>query len=375
MQLRPVTFTIAWCGMLLGYQAAYSEKDSAQPENSKIVENVQPDYAKWIKIKNGMTDVEVKALLGEPLEDSGKSDRVSGNLKSVRRLRYGRLRFDSPSLPEPFDFIVALLDDKVIGVRDPFGGAVPTNGRPQTPILVLPDDKAVFKYYPAVVDFRWYPTPGLYPVEYVVDIEYAVWITHPLAEAPGKGFEKAKPRIVSVPYLATLAPYAESRWRIKARNAVGESEWSDWRSFRYERWQKPPESTTEADNGRRESDFAAPAPIVPKPKGPPLSLEGLERAKKDIDAFKATFKTKSPEQLIKCFVPDGPKPFGGYEYYYKYMANIEIERELASRGKLAEPALRASTENKTPIWEAVSGPGYTVGKVCRQLLARIEKPK
>jgi hypothetical protein len=50
------------------------------------------------------------------------------------------------------------------------------------------------------------------------------------------------------------------------------------------------------------------------------------------------------------------------------MVNIAIREELASRGKTAETALRAHVQDKTRIWEAINGPGDTVGRICAELL-------
>ena len=103
------------------------------------------------------------------------------------------------------------------------------------------------------------------------------------------------------------------------------------------------------------------------------SPEGLEAAQKDVEALKLVLKQKTPEQLIKEFIPAGQQRYGGYEYFYKYMANIAIREELASRGKSAQAALQANTSNNTRIWEAINGPGNTVGRICTSLLAQLPK--
>ncbi len=102
-----------------------------------------------------------------------------------------------------------------------------------------------------------------------------------------------------------------------------------------------------------------------------MSNSGLDAAKKDVEVLKIALKQMHPEKLIKAFVPDGPKTFGGYQYYYNFMANIAIQEELASRGATAEAALRANTQNTMRIWEAINGPGLTVGIVCTELLRNI----
>jgi hypothetical protein len=98
------------------------------------------------------------------------------------------------------------------------------------------------------------------------------------------------------------------------------------------------------------------------------SSEGLEDAERDIQAFKKTLKDKSPEELIASFIPMGEQRYGGYEYYYKYMANIEIRQELKARGAAAYVALRSHSNDHTEIWEAINGPGDTIGRICTEVL-------
>ena len=101
--------------------------------------------------------------------------------------------------------------------------------------------------------------------------------------------------------------------------------------------------------------------------------EGLKEAKKDVEAFKLELKKMTADQLVNEFIPAGRRRYGGYEYYYKYMANIAIRRELASRGHSAESTLRKNVTNMVPIWEAINGPGETIGKVCEDLLSKLRK--
>jgi hypothetical protein len=99
--------------------------------------------------------------------------------------------------------------------------------------------------------------------------------------------------------------------------------------------------------------------------------EGLDAAQHDIAALKISLKSKSPEQLIQLFIPTGPRRYGGYDYYYNYMANRAIRAELESRGETARSVLQAHREDKTHIWEAINGPGDTVGRICDELLQKL----
>ena len=111
----------------------------------------------------------------------------------------------------------------------------------------------------------------------------------------------------------------------------------------------------------------------PHEKGP-ASEEGLDAAQRDMEALKVTLKGKSPEQLIQSFIPNrSQKHYGGYEYYYNYMANRAIRAELESRGASARDALLAHRDDHTRIWEAINGPGDTVGDICAELLKAQEQ--
>jgi hypothetical protein len=112
--------------------------------------------------------------------------------------------------------------------------------------------------------------------------------------------------------------------------------------------------------------------LAVEPKGD-AAPEGLEEAKRDVEALRIALREKSSDQLIKAFIPDDKKRYGGYEYFYKYMANIAIREELESRGSAAKSALRSNTSNEIRVWEAINGPGDTVGRICKQLLGKLTK--
>ena len=94
-------------------------------------------------------------------------------------------------------------------------------------------------------------------------------------------------------------------------------------------------------------------------------INGLEKAKRDVVKFKTKLRRLDSEQLIAAFIPTGQKEYGEYEYYYKYMANIAIQDEISSRGNEVVPALNAYVHDQTRIWEAINGPGLTIGQICQ----------
>ncbi len=102
------------------------------------------------------------------------------------------------------------------------------------------------------------------------------------------------------------------------------------------------------------------------------SPEGLDRAHKDIAVLKVELKTKTPEQLIFALIPrdEGYMRSGGYDYY-EAVVNCVIKEELGLRGRAAVEALRMHVNDPTGIYEGVNGPGYSIGRVCKNLLEKI----
>ena len=101
---------------------------------------------------------------------------------------------------------------------------------------------------------------------------------------------------------------------------------------------------------------------------------GLKKAQQDVAQLKKQFSNKTPEQLIKTIISASKaQRFGGYEYYYKFMTNVAIAKELRSRGVAALPACERHRSNKTRIYEAINGRGDTVGTLCTRIATEIKQ--
>src|SRR4051812_44762705 len=87
------------------------------------------------------------------------------------------------------------------------------------------------------------------------------------------------------------------------------------------------------------------------------STDGFEQAKRDVATLKKRLASKSPEELIGSLIADTPHGYGGYVYYYGYMANHSIREELRSRGSTASAALQRHRHDQKRLLEAVNGPG------------------
>lgn len=134
-------------------------------------ECVQPDHGKWARVNEGMPEAEARKLLGEPLF-ADRHETATPDAPKVF-LRYGRIRFASPALPDTFDFDLPIREGKVYSKHDPFGGELSKDGRPTAPLQITPYDRTTFDHYPRFVDLRWRPSSGEYPIAYVVEVEFA----------------------------------------------------------------------------------------------------------------------------------------------------------------------------------------------------------
>jgi len=150
---------------------------------------IQPDYGKWSRVKEGMTEAEVLDLLGKPLERDTEEEAIAfmrkeHNLTEAQAEAfihtggdrygfvwlYGQIRYESPVIPYPYQFRLIFVQGRVVHKGDPFKGRLSPDGKPTTPIPILPSHGTLFKYSPRFVDMRWEPSSGEYPMEYEIEV-------------------------------------------------------------------------------------------------------------------------------------------------------------------------------------------------------------
>ena len=189
---------------------------------------VQPNYDKWHTVKIGMTRDEVTDILGQPRKD----EYFASNSPYAS---YGFIQLPFVPHPRTYCFLIGFDgSNKVFIKQDPFNGRFSADGLPTSPDLIVPAEMQVFSHYPRVIDIRWFPVSGHYPVTYTVEMG-----TFPFPELDG-----APPDYVWMdeiiesdlvgPFLATsFVGACPGRIRVRAKNELGESEWSDYRTFRF----------------------------------------------------------------------------------------------------------------------------------------------
>jgi hypothetical protein len=192
------------------------------PQYTSKEECVIPDLGAWQSLKEGMSRGEVIQLLGEPPIDplrGGPSDWTKGHLS------YGWL--DLPHVPHPrtYTFLLWFDQDEVFHIESPFGEAVSKDGIPSKPEIISPEDGAEFDHYPRIIDIRWSPAAGDYPMRYEVELG--------IGDESGENFQDKiiESDLVGL-FLCIGFPGAQAgRVRVRGANQRGTGQWSDYHHF------------------------------------------------------------------------------------------------------------------------------------------------
>ncbi len=173
-----------------------------------------------------MTRRQVVEILGEPRINFLGRGRPR---KTDPYWSYGYLQM--PMVPHEYTYRFSILFDECDRVRlkiDPFNGKFSADGKPTVPEIITPLENSIFSHFPRILDLRWTPSSGVYPIAYTVEIgEGSVMGNEPfhdmiLEQNLGCPF-----------YIATIRGAQPGRFRVQARNELGESDWSEFRNFTF----------------------------------------------------------------------------------------------------------------------------------------------
>jgi len=211
-------YILALAGLIFSSTANYARASdlifqptdcSADGSESDLPKGVkQPNYEHWQAISVGMSTNEVCSLIGEPHKI------ISASVYSV--WGYGDIFPQATEFPAVYNFSILFVGGKVSHKQDPFLGSFSTNGLPSSPILISPQDGAVFSHHPRILDFRWQPSSGVYPLSYEVDLLPPI-------------------RKTDRPWFSSSSLHAgQHRWRVRGVNALGAGPWSPRWTFTFE---------------------------------------------------------------------------------------------------------------------------------------------
>ncbi|MBM3565067.1 MAG: hypothetical protein FJX42_03015 [Alphaproteobacteria bacterium] len=175
---------------------------------------------KWKQLRPGMTEADVVRTLGQPDDQFREGWRV---------LVYGIIVPKGEVFPRPLGYWV-WLDNKNIArsFGTPFGGEAPRSGSPAVPKIFLPANNTQFSHYPRILDIRWHPVTGTYPVSYELEYEAGS------KEANGMQWYRKVSFSTPTPHLSIQHVGAQpGRIRVRSKNTVGVSSWSEFAVFEF----------------------------------------------------------------------------------------------------------------------------------------------
>jgi hypothetical protein len=108
---------------------------------------------------------------------------------------------------------------------------------PATPQLIAPEDESVFDHYPRSTTLEWSLVEGKQPIEFVLQRQYSWdgdYENFGSWEEGGFGRYSDLTQTENT-YEFDFVGAQPGRWRVKAVNNHGDSDWSDWSYFRYTR--------------------------------------------------------------------------------------------------------------------------------------------
>lgn len=178
-----------------------------------------PSTEAWQRVQTGMTGADVIKILGKPMDRYGSPDGL------IEFWTYGWLAFESAAFPDAFYFEIKMLSDRVSAKVDPFGGDTPSRDSPSRTRLLSPPDQQVFSHVPRFLDLRWLPSSGQYPLQYAIEVE--LWVSDKWST---QYYESEEPFLS----LVAIKP-GKYRWKVKARNMIGEGDWSPYRQITFEK--------------------------------------------------------------------------------------------------------------------------------------------
>jgi outer membrane protein assembly factor BamE (lipoprotein component of BamABCDE complex) len=184
-----------------------------------------PSLDKWNAVEKGMTTKEVIQLLGKPISKIDPDGDYEPN--HIYPWHYGYIAKASQIFPQDLQLTIEIEQGKVWGKSDWFGDVpISPDGLPTMPKLIYPYDGVKLDHYPRILDFRWFASSGDYPIRYEIEVNTLY--------SNGKWSENQFTHKSKFPHLSyTHGGSNKGKWRVRAVNKTGTSEWTEYRHFEF----------------------------------------------------------------------------------------------------------------------------------------------
>ncbi len=223
--------TVTIAPFLPAHAAATFDAEAYRKITEPFVYSADP--AKWTQLKKGMTREEVAALLGEPFQrDVSPEPRfVPPNTVFMNESwDYGGVFYPGLEHRSTARFSVAFSQGKLASIDAPSCAMAP-DGAPDAPEIMYPKSSNDMRYLPHIVDLRWALPAGRHPMRFEVEVDLLIVDPKIRPLAPHEIYPLSR-EIVGVPHFAVnVGGCRHARWRVRAINDLGESNWSEYGYF------------------------------------------------------------------------------------------------------------------------------------------------
>ncbi len=160
---------------------------------------------------------EVSKSLGTPAEPEGGI--VSGAAGMI--VTYEGPKLNCAICEEAYKYRIWIDPNGVVLIAErPFGDSVSLTGIPTIPTIIWPCSRDVFAHYPRLIDVRWHPSHGVYPISYELELQHEDRHGAFFTNAPYTG-------VRSLVHTINFPGCQRGRIRVRACNDLGKSEWSE----------------------------------------------------------------------------------------------------------------------------------------------------
>jgi hypothetical protein len=196
------------------------------PHYTSKHECIVPDMRGWQQLREGMTFDDVTSLVGLPITDSlscSNPDRIENGY-----LCYGWI--DLPGVPHSrtYSFVVGFDEDRRVWLKEsPFEDDYSEEGLPTSPRIIIPVDEPKYDHYPRIIDVRWRPPAGHYPMRFELQLGHG--------DLEGKKFcdQTVDEDLTGLHYCTGFPGGQPGRVRVRASNSKGTGPWSEYRYFEF----------------------------------------------------------------------------------------------------------------------------------------------
>ncbi len=191
----------------------------------------------------GIPQEEYDALLSERDSSQAQAASLSGELEDVQKdlgvlqSRFAKAEGDLATLSSKLEAVkgdLSATKSSLSAARNNLAEAELKLAKPTVPVLLSPQSLQVFQQFPRTTTLKWLESNGAVPILYLVEVEYTWGTSSKFVQwNDGDHDNTRRAQTEDTEFIFDFVGAQPGRWRVKATNSLGDSNWSEWRYLRY----------------------------------------------------------------------------------------------------------------------------------------------